>query len=183
MDHPDPDTPNCPFCPFADADIQFLAQHIEFCHPEGGIPPEDEREDQVVPDEPSRDDQTPPPGNDDDAEKYVDCPHGCGELVDMTDLSSHLDLHLAEEVALEDSGAAVQTEPQSDVADGYKFDEFLEDNYAPSLKGSGRKEFSRRAAPQKKNRSRSPSAEYGSAPADGVRRLGVCFRASRWSYS
>ncbi|RMJ24452.1 Peptidase family C78 [Aspergillus sp. HF37] len=174
MDHPGPDTPNCPFCPFADADIQFVAEHIDFCHPEGGggIPPEDEHRGQV-PDEPSRDDQTPPPGeDDDDTEKYVDCPHGCGEIVDTTDLSSHLDLHVAEEIALEDSGA-VRTEPQSDFADGHnKFDEFLEDNYAPSQKGSGRKEISQRAAPQRKNRSHSPSAVYDSAPADGVRRLG-----------
>lgn len=171
MDHHSTDTPNCPFCPFSDPDGQFVAEHVEFCHPEGAILPEDEPEG-LTPDEPSRGSQTPPPRRDEgeNTENYVDCPHGCGEIVANTELPSHLDLHLAEEIALEDAGA-VQAETSSVDENDHQFDELLEEKYAPPQKGRGRKEPFQRAALQKKNRSRSP---LGTAPADGVRRLGVC---------
>lgn len=169
------DIPNCPFCPFSDTDSQFVAAHIEFCHPENGVPSENNYDiPDDLPEDSYEDNQNPPSDDEDSAEKYVDCPHGCGEIVLSTELNSHLDLHMAEEIALEDSGAP-QPEPQNLDADAPKFDELLEDKYA--FQGKGRpasKGISQRAAPKKKNRSGSRSADFGTAPADGVRRLGVC---------
>ncbi|KAL4890398.1 peptidase family C78-domain-containing protein [Aspergillus ambiguus] len=87
--------PTCPFCPFSDPDSNFVAEHVEYCHPEhdtqldiGGrlaahSPTSENDQDESLP-------------------KYIDCPHGCGETVESTELSTHLDLHLAESVALED---------------------------------------------------------------------------------
>lgn len=172
----DPDIPNCPFCPFSDHDSQFVAQHIDFCHPELGIPENSHDRFEIPPEEP----QSQTASDEDYAEKYVDCPHGCGEIVAKSELASHLDLHVAEEIALEDSGA-VQTESQNVDSDAHKFDEFLEDKYTP-LKGRDRKEYTQRAAPSKRNRSWSP-AGFGSVPADGVRRLGVGFINLRISYT
>lgn len=170
MDGQDTGIANCPFCPFSDSDSQFVYEHIDFCHPEGGIPPDDGHESQRQ-DELLHDNQTPTPDDEEDyTEKYVDCPHGCGEIVANSELPSHMDLHLAEEIALDDSGIA-QTDPRNTDENIQKFDELLEDKYVPPQKGRGRKEFTQRAAPQKKNRSRSPPY---TAPADGVRRLGVC---------
>ena len=175
MDHHNTHTPSCPFCPFSDADGQFVAEHVAFCHPEGAIPFKDEPETQV-PDQPSPGSQTPPQHEDEEGytENYVDCPHGCGEIVADSDLPSHLDLHLAEEIALEDTGI-VQTESPSVDQHDHKFDEFLEDKYAPPQKGRDRKEISQRTAPQKDDR---PRSSVGSVPANGVRRLGVRLHAS-----
>lgn len=36
MDHAAAEIPSCPFCPFSDPDGSFVAQHIEYCHPENG---------------------------------------------------------------------------------------------------------------------------------------------------
>lgn len=167
--------PNCPFCPFSDADGQFVAEHIEFCHPENGAPSEYAN---VLPanllDGHAQDSPTYPNDADDSAEKYVDCPHDCGEVVERNELDTHLDLHVAEDIALEDSGAA-QTEQQTSDVDSHRFDDLLEDKYAFQTKGrQATKGFSQRAPPKKNNRTRSP--DYGSVPADGVRRLGVCFQ-------
>ena len=165
--------PNCPFCPFSDADSRFVAAHIEFCHPEHGVSSEiahDGPDD--LPEDSAQDNQNPPSDEEESTEKYVDCPHGCGEIVISTELNSHLDLHMAEEIALEDSGTA-QPEPQNLDADAPKFDELLEDKYA--FQGKGRpatKGISQRVPLKKKNRS--SSADFGTASANGVRRLGVC---------
>lgn len=177
MDHTN--IPTCPFCPFSDADSQFVAQHIEFCHPELGVLPEDENSRPVdQPNGSSQANQSQTSDEDDSTEKYVDCPHGCGEIIADSELPTHLDLHVAEEIALEDSGA-VQTEPQNSDADTLRFDDLLEDKYAFQRKGRPSQKGSfQRGVPKQNNRSHSPvskSADFGGLPADGVRRLGVCF--------
>ena len=167
-------TPTCPFCPFSDADEQFVAQHIEYCHPETGAEPSEPSAlspaDQAAILEAAGQDENS--GDEDDsAEKYIDCPHGCGELVAATELSSHLDLHVAEDIALEDSGATSVEQEGLDGRD-YKFDELLEEKYGLAAK-SERKDVSRAPQKKKKNRVHSPEG-HDTAPAGSVKRLGVC---------
>ncbi|KAF9882965.1 hypothetical protein FE257_004369 [Aspergillus nanangensis] len=84
MDYHGVDEATCPFCPFTDHDSTFVAEHIEHCHPENQA-------------EPAPLTTT----SSEEFQKYLDCPRGCGELVADTELSTHLDLHLAEGIALE----------------------------------------------------------------------------------
>ncbi|EFR01125.1 hypothetical protein MGYG_04129 [Nannizzia gypsea CBS 118893] len=99
---------SCPFCDFADADADFLAQHVELCHPENGTSPFLEAEEEThigTTRKPEWWHGDTPLYTDEDAEtdiKYVDCPTGCGEAVTEDQLMSHLDLHLAEGLALEE---------------------------------------------------------------------------------
>lgn len=94
----DHSTPSCPFCPFTDQDAEFVSQHIEFCHPEFEAVG-------FVSDSPPIASPRLSPSFNDDVDKYVDCPHGCGETVASAELSNHLDLHVAEDIALDDAGA------------------------------------------------------------------------------
>ncbi|KAJ5364679.1 uncharacterized protein N7496_010392 [Penicillium cataractarum] len=91
----------CPFCPFSDADASFLEMHIDHCHPENGAPQTFTPDLYGLKDTRS---PSPLPTDDDSTEKYVDCPHGCGETVTAAELSTHLDLHVAEGIAFDDSG-------------------------------------------------------------------------------
>lgn len=107
-------TPSCPFCPFSDQDATFVTQHIEYCHPEGGSLPS------FADDTPSSNNinPSPSPPTEESIEKYVDCPHGCGETVTIAELSTHLDLHIAEGLALDDYDTAqisFNQNPSSDI--------------------------------------------------------------------
>lgn len=85
----------CPFCEFTDEYSDILIQHIDYCHPENtttGV--------QEQPIETQLQDDTPP----DDEEQYLECPHGCGEVLHKDEIQVHLDLHVAETVALDDTG-------------------------------------------------------------------------------
>ncbi|KAJ5466751.1 hypothetical protein N7539_009480 [Penicillium diatomitis] len=103
-----PQTLSCPFCSFSDTDASFLQMHIDHCHPENGDwqTPLHSSELNAWEDMGSRS-RSPLPRalSEDPAEKYVDCPHGCGETVTTAELSTHLDLHLAEGIAFEDADA------------------------------------------------------------------------------
>lgn len=119
MDHAVAEIP-CPFCDFSDLDSSFLAQHVEFCHPENGSSPSvAERDSYTLQSDKEATNNTKPPcsgshrGQLDD---YVNCPHGCGEQVTSVELSNHLDFHVAEGMALEDSGM-VESEAHSLDAD------------------------------------------------------------------
>ncbi|KAJ0423379.1 peptidase family C78-domain-containing protein [Aspergillus carlsbadensis] len=37
MDRHGSNDPTCPFCPFSDMDGNFVAQHVQYCHPENGL--------------------------------------------------------------------------------------------------------------------------------------------------
>ena len=107
----------CPFCDFKDGDSYFMLQHVELIHPEDGESPF-----LVTEEEPSRAYQHEPDGEKETAkgngpkdgstqpfdsskrDEYVECPHECGEFVLSTDLSTHLDFHIAEKMAVVDSG-------------------------------------------------------------------------------
>ncbi|CAG8033499.1 unnamed protein product [Penicillium salamii] len=146
---------SCPFCPFADSDADFVSQHIEFCHPEGGGPPLPELE--TAP-------QTWPTG---ETDKYVECPHGCGELVTVTELANHLDLHVAEDVALDDVSGTPARSP------AFSEEEFDDLDMLDSHKGDkrGMQRDSARANTSRPPRPRSPPSTTN---ADGIKRLGVC---------
>lgn len=89
---------SCPFCEFEDHDPDFLSQHVAFCHPEDRDPLHHAPHDQTTGEE---DGSTA--ANLDDTSLYVSCPHGCGESVARAELQLHLDLHVAESVALDES--------------------------------------------------------------------------------
>jgi hypothetical protein len=162
----DHSTPSCPFCPFKDQDADFVTQHIEFCHPEfGGA--------EFLSDSPPVASPRLSPSVDDDADKYVDCPHGCGETVASAELSNHLDLHVAECMALDDAGATpAHSTAGASYKDDHSFDEDDSFDMLDSHKG-GKRGMQRdvsRANTAKPLRPHDPPKAIGP---DGAKRLGV----------
>lgn len=111
------------------------------------------------------------------ADKYLDCPHGCGEVIADSELPTHMDLHFAEEVANEKT-ASPQPETGGKRLDTYRFDEFSVDEDVPDTyehlekKGrSGQKKGALRETSQKGNIGHSPPQK--TVVAGGVKRLGV----------
>jgi hypothetical protein len=163
-------TPSCPFCPFSDQDATFVEQHIEYCHPEGGASPSHY-------DSPAFENPSPSPStspvDEDSTEKYIDCPHGCGETITTAELATHLDLHVAEGIALDDCGA-VQSPFNAELSSEPDIPTDLEDrDYPVSQKGSKRgpdRAFARPTSKQTQPRSHSP---VGKPDPNGVKRLGV----------
>lgn len=112
------DIPSCPFCDFKDSDAYFLVQHVELCHPENGTSPfiasedtfDNQRNSSLCENAAGYNSQTPThtdtpilDGSDTkDPSSYVECPTGCGEAIRAAELSSHLDLHVAEGIALDE---------------------------------------------------------------------------------
>jgi hypothetical protein len=153
------DTSTCPLCLFSDADADFVAQHIEFCHPETDPTLAEESH------------PLPTAVGHESAEKYIECPHGCGETVTTAELSTHLDLHIAEGIALEDGGASQpHIDPLTDDYDALDEDDPVDLLDSRKGKKRGAKRDFLRANTAKLGRPRSPPQVVG---ADGVRRLGV----------
>jgi hypothetical protein len=101
--------PTCPFCPFSDPDDTFVAQHVQYCHPEGGgqtEPPSggNRDEDQPTP----RYQQPEIPG---DEKVYIKCQHGCGEILLSAEIPYHLDMHAAEEMAVDNAPSICPKRP------------------------------------------------------------------------
>ena len=133
------DVPSCPFCDFKDSDAYFLVQHVELCHPENGTSPfiasedtfDNQYENSTAPSPLTTTNNTP---NLDDSEAndpstYVDCPTGCGEAITLAELSSHLDLHVAEGIALDDVyPQSAKNQPQYDIPSGYKDTDLYDDD-------------------------------------------------------
>lgn len=99
---------SCPFCEFSDHDSYFLSQHAEVCHPEEEKSPSDRHDDSEAAIRTAEENfqrvQCRLTNEHGDRNSYIDCPHGCGESVTTAELQTHLDLHVAETLALEDSG-------------------------------------------------------------------------------
>ncbi|PYH94978.1 DUF1671-domain-containing protein [Aspergillus ellipticus CBS 707.79] len=96
----------CPFCPFSNPDSGFVAEHVETCHPEDNMHPmHGGRLVNMLDIAPELQRLSPPDGKEEYSGNYVECPHGCGEIVTDAEISGHLDLHFAESVALEDTSA------------------------------------------------------------------------------
>lgn len=154
MDCQDDNIPTCPFCSFSDSDAHFVAEHVEFCHPANAERPVDDEVDL----------------SEGFGEKYVECPHGCGELIVNTDLSTHHDLHFAEGIALEDAGAP-KTETRSLGLDAQKLNGSLEDG--ETLESYASLE-DRQIIKDKPSHGRLPHTSCSLDPSvGGVRRLGV----------
>ncbi|KAJ5584083.1 uncharacterized protein N7459_003883 [Penicillium hispanicum] len=163
--------PSCPFCPFSDSDASFVAEHIEFCHPDNGT------RSAVFPSTHAAGTAgltpSPLPPNEDRPNQYIDCPHGCGETVTATELTTHLDLHVAEGIALEESGS-VQTPFSADlISDEHAFSlEYESSVEHPAMRKGGKRgvdrEFSQ-ANSAKPRRAKSPSRGIG---LDDAKRLG-----------
>lgn len=179
------ETPSCPFCPFSDTDTQFIAEHIELCHPENGT--SDSGHGGLILKQPEgayhyqQDLLCDDDDEGDNPEKYVDCPHGCGELVTRAELPIHLDLHIAEEVANEKTRS-----PQPGRRDGkpdtHGFDAShdgysVQDKYEFSKKDRlGKKNGTPQEESRKRGRARSPSSKGSghNAFSGSVNKLGVC---------
>ncbi|KGO39900.1 Peptidase C78, ubiquitin fold modifier-specific peptidase 1/ 2 [Penicillium expansum] len=165
----DNNTASCPFCPFTDSDANFVSQHIEFCHPDTGATGFL----QENPQEFAAQNSAPLPVDEDGTDKYVDCPHGCGETIESAELSSHLDLHVAEDMALDDIGVT-SARSTPDVHD-HVYDEPFDDedslDMLDSHKGGkrGMQRDSSRVNTAKPPRPHSPPRTTN---ADGTKRLG-----------
>ncbi|OJJ89501.1 C78 family peptidase [Aspergillus glaucus CBS 516.65] len=163
MDHQNVDIPSCPFCPFSDTDAQFVTEHIEFCHPENGT---EHGQFTMQPQEAASGYQRPSVWGETEyqADKYVDCPNGCGEVVTNTELSTHLDLHFAEEVAHEDP-----TSPQlgalAEESNGHRFDRFDDDHDVQD-------KYAFRTGAGKAHNPRSKTVYHKTVSVGGVKRLG-----------
>lgn len=107
----------CPFCDFTDEDSYFLLQHVELIHPENGESPfiatghdEDEGRSSSSNQESNGKEvalqhkQMPvsSTASPESPSTYIECPYSCGELVASTELTSHTDFHLAENMAFEE---------------------------------------------------------------------------------
>lgn len=167
MDHQDMDISSCPFCPFSDTDAHFVTEHIEFCHPENEISGTEHSQFAMQPQGAASECEGPSIWDETEfqAKKYVNCPHGCGEVVTKTELSTHLDLHFAEGVAHEDS-ASPQSEALVEEPDGHQFDDF-DDRYSVQDKYA----FGTEAG--KAHNPRSKTAYYKTTLVGSVKRLGV----------
>ncbi|KAJ5888890.1 hypothetical protein N7495_008931 [Penicillium taxi] len=150
----DQNIPSCPFCPFSDSDTSFLIQHIELCHPENGASQSSTLEQQTE------------NNNDNEAStEYLDCPYACGEIVTATEISMHLDFHVAEDIALNDEN--VLTPLNGDLSSDQEDPLDLLNTQKSGKRGNGRDLA--RANTFKPSRARSPPRTVG---ADGVKRLG-----------
>lgn len=155
-----PEALYCPFCEFSDSDAYFLTQHVELCHPEGGYSPFIVKDDQ----EPAAIEETSASADagGDTSDGYAECPHGCGEVVVTTELTNHLDFHVAEEMALGDIGFDFE----DDHMDSTNPDDLIEDRFAADISKALR---GRDSVPKSNS-----SANKGKQNASGrIRRLGV----------
>ena len=96
---------NCPFCDFTDHDHIFLLQHVETIHPEGGQPSpfavREELEELIHPVEAPAEEME---GARDHSSEYIECQ--CGEFCLLTEFESHLEMHYAESMGLDETSKA-----------------------------------------------------------------------------
>ncbi|PYH86633.1 DUF1671 domain protein [Aspergillus uvarum CBS 121591] len=108
MDHPTDGDPTCPFCPFSDPDSNFVMEHVESCHPENDMRASNRASHQYAEQIlmlPYQQRFLLSGFQDGQPDGYIECPCGCGEAVMEAELPAHLDLHAAEEIALEEVSA------------------------------------------------------------------------------
>lgn len=80
----------CPFCSFIDSDLQYVLEHIDYCHPDNDEGPHGNlASDNSLEEHPA--------SHDDPTEiEYVQCE--CGEHVQNSEFTNHLALHVSEEM-------------------------------------------------------------------------------------
>ena len=179
---------SCPFCEFGDYDSEFLSQHVAYCHPEdpeNASQPTHLHQDWAAAEGSLQVAQTGdlPSTLDNADDLYIACPYGCGEEVSKAELQLHLDLHVAESAALDESGdlhlqsvdggdhEVARVKALDDIVDGSENDHHDWDQDESLAHGNdivlkGKSTDNRRR--HKKNASKSDSHEY-----KGIRRLGV----------
>jgi hypothetical protein len=161
----DPSHSSCPFCPFSDSDPSFVAEHIDYCHPENGA-------EESAPHNLTSSGPSPQSDSEEPTGKYVDCPHGCGEIITTAELSTHLDLHVAEGIVLDESGSPLDA---GSVLSDHDLYSDPEDSFKGVTSRKGEKRGLGRdfvnTKTSKPGRTQSPS---GTMSPDGAKRLGVC---------
>ncbi|KAN0076041.1 Peptidase family C78 domain containing protein [Elaphomyces granulatus] len=166
---------SCPLCEFSDYDSYFLSQHVDLCHPEDEDPPsitDGDGGDSI--DHTNREDGQNTQchsSNTEQEKQYTDCPEGCGEIVTTAELSLHMDLHMAENFALEDilpssesktvnsAGFTDEQETHSDI----QASKSLHDYEIPKIKHSHRR---------RGRRSKEPGTKESSTKGGSIRKLG-----------
>jgi hypothetical protein len=176
MDHQRVEGPTstCPFCPFSDPDSNFAMEHIELCHPESNKDFDiDDCKEVTSSKQAILNSQQCSSGADENTRKYIDCPHGCGDLILANELSARLDLHFAEEFAYENASSSQLESSKSLNAEGLRrlhiCDDLnnAQDQHGPTLKG--------RLKSERYTHERRPHSPSKIVPTGGVRRLGVNF--------
>ncbi|KAE8552853.1 hypothetical protein EYB25_004232 [Talaromyces marneffei] len=180
---------SCPFCEFEDYDSEFLNQHVAYCHPEDPntlSQSSHTRRNWTTPQEDLQATQTSEPlvvvDNTDDL--YIPCPHGCGEDVAKTELQLHLDLHVAESVALDETGdlhlQSVDYESQNaarlkvvdDTHDDFDDDNDDSDLHQADVVGHGKDIVLKGKSTDNRRRQKKDVSKSSQHGHKGVRRLG-----------
>ena len=194
----------CPFCTFAiplDHDIYDLLQHVELCHPENGVSPFISGDNVPAPrlrgnfqeyEEGSRSSTDVPSeyGDHEEDDAFIECPNQCGEVITVTELPSHMELHATGSTALNEADQTVMGDRLL-IVNGLdtpilkKQSTSLYDTANPASSSSEKKHRSRKkqkdrhglkdwkelwlGSPSKKSRAVTAKVKTGEA-----RRLGVC---------
>lgn len=89
---------DCPFCPYVDYDYRYVIEHVECCHPEFGDSPFIVKHDEaLLPQDKEKYPDLVDSSNAPSDEEYVECE--CGEVVMLSEFTSHSALHDMEETA------------------------------------------------------------------------------------
>lgn len=187
---------SCPFCEFEDYDSEFLSQHVAYCHPEDPAAslPTDTHQDWAVAGEDLQAAQTDSlAALDDTDDLYIPCPHGCGEEVAKTELQLHLDLHVAESVALDETGDlhlqsvddGAQNAARMKVVDDTN-NEFDDDNddsdlHQDDMIAHGKDIVLKGKSTDNRRRHKKDVSKSSQHGHKGIRRLGVGLMSTTWS--
>ncbi len=111
----------CPFCDFTDTDTYALLLHVETLHSEDDSPfvvreapdlSDHPINRQIHPHNPSLEELPSDPFGDD--AEYVACPEpDCGEAIFLTELDTHIEMHLAEKTTADDGIVAEDYDPEN----------------------------------------------------------------------
>jgi sarcosine oxidase delta subunit len=186
---------SCPFCEFEDYDSEFLSQHVAYCHPEdpdAASMPARTHQDWETTDEylPAAQIGDPLNALDTTDDLYIPCPHGCGEEVAKTELQLHLDLHVAESVALDETGDlhlqsvddysrnAARLKVVDDTNDDYDDDNDDSDLHQDDMVAHGKDIILKGKSTDNRRSQKKDVSKSGQHGYKGIRRLGVSLSPS-----
>ncbi|KAB8232174.1 DUF1671-domain-containing protein [Aspergillus alliaceus] len=175
MDHERAECPRCPFCSFSDPDSNLVVEHIALYHPDNSTYFDTPSGKKIRGLKQATSEQSFSSNHTiEHAGTYTDCPHGCGEILLATEVSTHLDLHLAEEVAYEStpsslpkSSDSATTQKRRGIDDHDDLNNF-QNLHGPPVKGQSKKEM----LPQEPLKEKRPCSPSKVAITGGVKKLG-----------
>ncbi|KAI9677566.1 MAG: hypothetical protein M1817_006520 [Caeruleum heppii] len=129
---------SCPFCPFTDHDTYILLLHVETLHAEGESPfvvREGSGEAASVSGVSRPLSFTAAASPRAPSEAFVECPeHDCGEAILLTDLDTHLDMHLAENLSVAELGQVDVWSPEDTKMNNSQHEPYFSAHLSPALR-------------------------------------------------